>query len=172
MKHFFLTLFLLTILIGMLLMPRAASPKAPEASTTATSTEVNCIDLGNRKFYCGDPETYPGYMKSLKEKLHSFETKTFKASTTKYSRKDSCHNKRGNKCLTAIGRDTKAGTTVACPRSIKLGTKIQIEGVTYTCEDRTAKWVEAKFGPTFDIFTEDYNEAVTFGRKSLTITML
>lgn len=168
MKHLLLTLFLLAVIVGALLMPRSTAHKPLEASTVATSTQINCIDLGNRKFYCGDPETYPLHMKALQEKLN----KTFKASVSMYSRKDSCHNKVGNKCLTAIGRDTKQGTTVACPRNIKLGTKVQVDGFTYTCEDRTAKWVEDKFGPTFDIFTENYSEAVAFGRKSLTITML
>lgn len=167
MKHFLLILFLLAIAIGILLMPRSsASTVTP--SVTTTTEEVGCIHLSNRTFYCGNPETYPLHMKALQEKLN----KTVKASVTMYSRRDSCHYKVGNKCLTAIGRDTKQGVTLACPRAIALGTKVQINGKTYTCEDRTAKWVETKFGPTFDIFTENYNEAVAFGRKSLAVTIL
>jgi hypothetical protein len=42
---------------------------------------------------------------------------------------------------------------VACPRNLKLGTKVIIDGKTYTCEDRYATWLDATRGaPTFDIF--------------------
>lgn len=92
------------------------------------------------------------------------------ASITMYSRRDSCHYPRGNECLTAIGRDTKEGVTIACPHNYPLGTtKVVINGHTYTCEDRTAHWVQNKFGDTFDIFTEDYNQAVQFGRQNLEV---
>lgn len=99
-------------------------------------------------------------------------TDVITARVTKYSRKDSCHNPRGNECLTAAGRDTKEGVTVACPYGMKLGTKVEIGGHIYTCEDRTAKWVQEKRGATFDIFTEDYNEAVQWGVKKMEVTVL
>lgn len=83
----------------------------------------------------------------------------FKAIQTRYARKDSCHNPKDGKCLTAIGRDTKEGVTVACPRNIPLGTRLLIEGVgERRCEDRYAKYLDMKRGlPTIDIFTEDAN---------------
>lgn len=114
------------------------------------------------------------YLESEVEKLNYelSKKKSFQASVTKYSRKDSCHNPRGSECLTAIGRDTKAGVTTACPRTIKLGTRVRINGKDFVCEDRTAKWVEDKFGPTFDIFTEDQKEAIVFGRQKLEVTIL
>ena len=103
-------------------------------------------------------------------------SKTMVASVSMYSRKDSCHNRRGKVCLTAIGKDTKAGTTVACPRSMALGTKLIIKSGPlqgfYVCEDRTAKWVEQKFGPTIDVFTEDYAYALTFGRHATEVAIV
>lgn len=94
-------------------------------------------------------------------------------SVSAYSRADSCHNPKDGKCITAMGKDTKDGRTVACPRSMKLGTRIHIEGIgNRICEDRTALWVEKKFGGTIDIFYEDAIVAKRFGRKILNITIL
>ena len=72
---------------------------------------------------------------------------------------------------TASGKKVYVGAT-ACPRSIKLGTKVEIDGKAYTCEDRTAKWVEKKFGPTFDIYsTSSTPELFQFGRKKMTVKL-
>src|SRR3990167_6061097 len=43
---------------------------------------------------------------------------------------------------------------------------------TYTCHDRYAQWVQDRQGDTFDIFTENYNEAKNFGKQKLKITVL
>lgn len=102
-----------------------------------------------------------------KEKINNYT-----AWTTKYSRADSCHNRKGDKCLTAIGQDTQEGITVACPRHLKLGLKVRILGHTYTCHDRYAQWVQNRQGDTYDIFTEDYNEAIKFGKRKLNIEIL
>src|SRR3990167_9616998 len=62
----------------------------------------------------------------LKEVVCPFEAKkTYTAWATKFSRADSCHNRKGDKCLTAIGQDTQEGITVACPRHLKLGSKVR-----------------------------------------------
>ena len=59
---------------------------------------------------------------------------------------------------------------VACPRSIKLGTKVEIGGKTYTCRDRTARWVEKKFPNTFDIYSEGTRtEMLKWGRRNMKI---
>ncbi|MFA6158961.1 MAG: 3D domain-containing protein [Candidatus Paceibacterota bacterium] len=105
--------------------------------------------------------------------VNSGPLKTYLASVSWYSRADSCHNMVGRVCLTAIGRDTKEGTTVACPKRLKLGTRVHIEGIgERVCEDRYADWVQERNGDTFDVFTEDYDEAVRFGRKNLKVTIL
>lgn len=97
----------------------------------------------------------------------------FDASISMYSRLDSCHNMKDGKCLTAGGKDVKEGWTVACPRSVALGTVVNIEGFgERTCDDRTAVWVEQKFGGTYDVFTEDYNQAKQYGRKTLKVRII
>lgn len=51
-------------------------------------------------------------------------------------------------CLAASGKDICGRTdAVACPRSIKLGTVVEIAGKKYICEDRTA----SKYNDRFDI---------------------
>lgn len=98
---------------------------------------------------------------------------TFTAYNTAYSRLDSCHNPSGKKCLTAIGRDTLEGTTVACPRDIKLGTLVRLNGHVYTCEDRYALRLDKKRGiPTVDIFFENPKIAQTWKSKSVTVEIV
>lgn len=148
----------------------------PEISEESESTCKEVDGTTYPTFDCTDEATKAKVYEAAKKGItwHYQEEKqnTFKASVTKYSRKDSCHNPKGKACLTASGEDTKEGRTVACPRSLKLGTKVLINGKTYTCLDRTAKWVEQKFGPTYDIFTEDHDAALRFGRKTLEVAIL
>ena len=76
----------------------------------------------------------------------------FKAVITQYSYADSCHNVRKGKCLMASGRAVYVGAA-ACPMSLKLGTQVVVGGVTYTCEDRYATWLDdMRPHPTIDIF--------------------
>ena len=92
------------------------------------------------------------------------------ASVTGYSLQESCHNLKNGECITASGKPPVAGRTVACPRAIPLGTHVIIQGKDYICEDRTAKWVEEKFGPTFDIFMNDQKIALELGRQTYNVT--
>jgi 3D (Asp-Asp-Asp) domain-containing protein len=54
---------------------------------------------------------------------------------------------------------------IACPSKYKFGTKIEVEGKIYTCEDRMAK--RFREGEYFDIYMNDINKALQFGRKEL-----
>lgn len=93
---------------------------------------------------------------------------TFQAVLTQYSRADSCHNMRNGKCLMASGRAVYVGA-VACPYFLELGTKIVIDGETYTCEDRYAKWLDKRRGmPTVDVFVDNNPR----GRSVTTVTIL
>lgn len=53
----------------------------------------------------------------------------------------------------------------ACPRALKFGTLIEINGEKYICQDRMALKNEGKF----DLFKWNKNEAIAFGKKSLTV---
>ena len=85
---------------------------------------------------------------------------------TAYSELDSCHYAN---CVMASGKRAYVGA-VACPRNIKLGTKIYIDGFgELICEDKTA----LKFNGRYDIFMgygeEAYKKAIAFGIKKLLV---
>ena len=50
---------------------------------------------------------------------------------------------------------------IACPRELAFGTSVEIDGVIYTCEDRTAK----KYNGRYDILMFSYEEAIEWGRQ-------
>lgn len=150
----------IAIVFSINLIGAHAQTKTPREQVAQTSVSETSDDSD---YLCGLDSVVCDYEKPKQ---------TITASVTKYSRRDSCHNRRGDVCLTAIGEDTKAAITVACPRAFRLGTKVRIGGHEYICEDRTAKWVEEKFGGTFDIFTENQTEAINFGRQKLAVEIL
>ena len=86
--------------------------------------------------------------------------KTFKATVSQYSKIETCPNRA---CVTASGKIAKAGVSVACPRAIKLGTKVKLNGVEYTCHDRTSQ----KYNGRFDVYAgdsvSDYYAALAYG---------
>lgn len=50
----------------------------------------------------------------------------------------------------------KNGMVASSDRSLKFGTKVEVDGKEYVVEDRTAKWVHTKFKyPTIDVFQEE-----------------
>lgn len=175
-KKIALTLFAITIIVGF--TRGSLQVGAPEAVATETVSDATmdlepCLKLAQGQYFCGDDKGKDSKIKDLYDENMKLKSKQVKAIISMYSRKDSCHNPSGNKCLTAIGRDTKAGVTVACPRNLKLGTKVMIDGFVYTCEDRYSTYLDAKRGfPTFDIFTEDQAEALKWGIKERVVTIV
>lgn len=74
---------------------------------------------------------------------------------------DECGKSDG---ITASGKKVQANHTLACPKSYKMGTKIEIDGMgTYVCEDRGG----AIKGNHFDIYMPTKAEAFSFGRRNL-----
>ena len=63
--------------------------------------------------------------------------------------------------LTASQKQVKKGI-IACPREIPFGSKVEIEGKAYICEDRMSK----KFNDRFDIWFESTEEALEWGRQT------
>lgn len=86
---------------------------------------------------------------------------TLNADVTAYSEIDSCHYEN---CIMANGVRAYVGA-VACPRNIKLGTKVEIDGIMYECADRTAKFVDGRFDIFFGYGQESYDRAIQFGKK-------
>jgi 3D (Asp-Asp-Asp) domain-containing protein len=58
----------------------------------------------------------------------------------------------------ASGKQVYDGA-IACPRAIKLGTRVEIDGIEYICEDR----LSVKYDNRFDIWQQDYETAITWG---------
>ena len=107
-------------------------------------------------------------MKPLElETVKEIEHKIITAVTTAYSEIDSCHYKG---CLMANTKPAHAGA-VACPRDIKLGTKIEIDGKEYTCEDRTAKRYDGRFDIWMGYGEESHSKSLSYGIKNKQITI-
>jgi 3D (Asp-Asp-Asp) domain-containing protein len=62
----------------------------------------------------------------------------------------------------ASGKNVYSGA-IACPRNIKLGTKIEINDKVYTCEDR----LNIRYKNNIDIFMWSKSDALNFGRQNL-----
>ena len=62
----------------------------------------------------------------------------------------------------------RAGYTIAGPRHLPLGSRVEIAGHTYTLQDRTAK----RFDGRFDIYFADHAAAKRFGRQTNTVTII
>lgn len=89
---------------------------------------------------------------------------------TAYSEIDSCHT--GKSCLMANRKKAHIGA-VACPRNIELGTKVKIGDLgVFTCEDRTALWVDGRFDIFMGFGTSSYEKAKDFGKRQLAVTIL
>ena len=85
---------------------------------------------------------------------------------TAYSEYDSCHYEN---CLMANGQRAYVGA-VACPRRIKMGSTVFLEGLGYfVCSDR----YNANLSDRIDIFMgygqEAHEKALNFGKQSMTI---
>lgn len=99
------------------------------------------------------------------------EPKVIKARVTYYSVADSCHfpSKDGG-CYSANYPHKITKGDMACPKEYKFGTKVEYNGTIYTCNDRTANWVQDKWAePTFDIFVPTSKEVK--GVKYTTVTI-
>jgi 3D (Asp-Asp-Asp) domain-containing protein len=96
------------------------------------------------------------------------EPKVIYAEVTKYTAIETCPQH----CINATGSNPIVGRSIACPRRIKKGTKVQIEGILFTCDDFTA----IRYDGRFDIFAgyteRDYREALAWGVKVLPVTIL
>jgi len=71
--------------------------------------------------------------------------------------------------ITASGRPPMEGVTVACPKSMKLGTWVDIENVgRRRCDDRGGAIKDKRL----DLFIPSYDAAVRFGRRELEVEIL
>lgn len=155
----------------------------PVEAQNATASDDNCVEVQKGEFDCSSVLMHAKWkayqddlIKKQNEEIAKLKGLTFQAIRTRYSRADSCHNPRGNECLTAIGRDTKQGTTVACPRNIALGTRIVLSDEpnhVYVCEDRYLEELDSQRGrPTIDVFAEESDLDKLPARKVVTVRII
>lgn len=71
--------------------------------------------------------------------------------------------------ITASGTYVKEGRTIACPPSLKFGTKLNIEDIGLrVCEDRGQGITSGKL----DLYVESLSNALSFGKKTLMVEIL
>jgi len=71
--------------------------------------------------------------------------------------------------ITASGARVQANHTIACPKSYAFGTKVHFDGYgTFVCQDRGG----AIKGNRFDMYMHTKSEAFSFGRRTLTASIV
>jgi 3D (Asp-Asp-Asp) domain-containing protein len=71
--------------------------------------------------------------------------------------------------ITASGKKVKEGRTIACPPSLKFGTKLNIDKIGIrVCEDRGGAITSGHL----DLYVDSVSEALEFGRKKLSVQIL
>jgi 3D (Asp-Asp-Asp) domain-containing protein len=98
-----------------------------------------------------------------------YEMKGIVREVSAYSEFDSCHT--GKSCKMKSGKKAYIGA-VACPRNIKLGTKVKIFGKIYICEDRTAEWVDGRYDIFMGYGQESYDKAIQWGVKKTEVELI
>ena len=88
-----------------------------------------------------------------------------KAYITKYTLQETGFNDG----IMASGKKVYVGAVAVSDRTISLGSKITIDNKQYTVEDRTAQWIHNRQGLTVDIFSNNYQEALKFGKQLKTV---
>lgn len=71
----------------------------------------------------------------------------------------------------ASGKEVYEGA-IACPPRFKFGDEVLIGDKWFVCEDRMNKRYRESDTNHFDIYMEDYDEALSFGRKELAVYIL
>ncbi len=113
-----------------------------------------CFKTSPGRYRCG--EEYKG---KDKRPLKYAQQETIRAKVTAYV---------WTGYVNAAGYFPIANCSIACPRRIKLGTKVIIKSVHYTCDDRTAKAYDGRY----DIYYgRDKKGAIQHGIKTETITI-
>jgi len=110
---------------------------------------------------------FPARIEFSRSEAAEIEHRTVKASVSGYS--SSKDQTDENPFITANG-DTVGSGTIACPSEFDFGTKIEIKGEEYVCNDRMHKRYRNESDPYyFDIWFESRKEAVEFGRQNLEV---
>lgn len=86
------------------------------------------------------------------------------AEITKYSSEEAQTD--DTPLITASGDNVSRGT-IACPARLEFGTKVEIQGKIYHCNDRMAS--KYRKGNYFDVWTPSKDDAIAWGRRKVSI---
>lgn len=89
------------------------------------------------------------------------------AEITKYSSEEGQTD--DSPLITANGEYVSRGT-IACPARLAFGTRVEIDGEIYTCNDRMG--ARYRQGNYFDIWTHSTEEAIEWGRRKREVKIL
>jgi len=92
---------------------------------------------------------------------------TIKAEVTMYTSSPEETDDTPN--ITANGETTNQGT-IACPSNLPFGTRVEIKGEQYICNDRMAK--RYRNGNYFDIWVPSREIAIAHGRQKLEVKVI
>ncbi len=79
-----------------------------------------------------------------------------------------CCGVMGGTGLTASGARARQGVTVAASRSIPFGSRVVVNGRTFTVQDRLA----ARFDSRVDFYFNSHADALAFGKRQIRVTIL
>lgn len=161
-KDFLLVLFLLNMLINLISGGDLVSVKNIHIGNANADTQATfspnmeaVVDLGNAT-------TSIPYGEIAEAKEIDEFTAEFSAYTASVEETDD------DPFTMASGKKVYKGA-IACPRHIELGTKIMVDGYgEFVCEDR----MNVRYTNNFDIYVETKDEALKFGRKELTYSVI
>lgn len=88
--------------------------------------------------------------------------------TTSYSEIDSCHYPTPKGCLNARNSLIQP-LTIACPRDWSFGTKVEIEGEIYTCEDRYNPDLSERIDIWQGYGKDAHERALNYGERTLLV---
>jgi 3D (Asp-Asp-Asp) domain-containing protein len=129
--------------------------------------ELNKAKIENNQLKT-ENETLKNQKQQLQNRLSSLKFYEVTAYTAGF---ESTQKQKGDKGygVTASGTTVKQGRTIACPSSMKFGTKVNIEGIGLrVCEDRGGA---IKTGH-IDLYVENVNQALEFGRQKLLVEII
>lgn len=124
---------ILLLVATLLLVPTRAVQQDVSRETINTSTIPSVEYLSTLDVIGGTEEPYT----SLQAHVTGYNTVEWQTDSTP--------------CISATGDDICGRTdVVACPRSLELGTEVEIDGKRYICLDRTAKKYDGRFDISCD----------------------
>lgn len=104
----------------------------------------------------------------VEQKTEEVKTEIVYAYTTAYN--TLAYQTDNTPCIGADGTNICGRTdVVACPRNIKLGTRVKIDGKLYQCTDRTNLKYDGRFDISFD---KDLKGALEYGIQFKEITIV